>query len=92
MLTTFQEVQKGNCPSLNQADVIPYLTSNLHWRVTLHDGSAYPREDVPGLVVSLNTTDVTIPAQGLPTRSGVYVPHPEVTAGRAAGTSAIQPA
>lgn len=77
---------------MNEADVIPYLTKNLHWRVTLHDGSAYPREDVPGLVISLNTTEVTIPATGLPQRSGVYVAHPEVTAGRAAGSSAIEPA
>ncbi|KUJ21549.1 Di-copper centre-containing protein [Mollisia scopiformis] len=82
------EVKKGNCPSMNKADVIPYLTKNLHWRVTLHDGSEHPREDVPGLVVSVNTTEVSVHVNGLPQRSGVYEAHPEVTAGRAAGSSA----
>lgn len=75
---------------MRKEDVIPYLTTNLHWRVTLANGTEYPREDVPGLTISVNTTEVTIPVGGLPQRSGVYEPHPEVTAGRLAG--AITPA
>jgi tyrosinase len=72
---------------MNKENVLPYLTKNLHWRVTLADGSEYPREDVPGLTVSVATTEVTIPVNGRPQRSGVYENHPEVTAGRPAGVS-----
>lgn len=81
------EVKKGNCPSMEKENVLPYLTKNLHWRVTLADGSEYPREDVPGLTISVVTTDVTIPVNGRPQRSGVYETHPDVTAGRPAGAS-----
>jgi tyrosinase len=83
------EVQKGNCPSLNKSDVIPYLTKNLNWAVTLQDGSTHPSENVPGLVISVNTTECTISADGIPQRSGIYEPHPEVTAGRAAGATTV---
>ncbi|KAF8860553.1 Di-copper centre-containing protein [Acephala macrosclerotiorum] len=84
------EIKKGNCASMRKEDVIPYLTTNLHWRVTLANGTEYAREDVPGLTISVNTTEVTIPVGGLPQRSGVYEAHPECTAGRLAG--AITPA
>ncbi|KAE8445423.1 hypothetical protein EG329_013436 [Mollisiaceae sp. DMI_Dod_QoI] len=82
------EVNKGNCPSMDKDNVLPYLTKNLHWRVTLADGTEYPREDVPGLTITVATTEVTIPVHGRPQRSGVYETHPEVTAGRPAGASA----
>lgn len=72
---------------MNKDNVLPYLTKNLHWRVTLADGSEYPRENVPGLTVSVATTDVIVPVNGRPQRSGVYENHPEVTAGRAGGVS-----
>ncbi|KUJ14577.1 tyrosinase precursor [Mollisia scopiformis] len=83
----FSEVQKGNCPSMDKENVLAYLTKNLHWRVTLADGSEYPRENVPGLTITVATTEVTIPVHGRPQRSGVYENHPEVTVGRPAGAS-----
>lgn len=73
---------------MDKENVLPYLTKHLHWRVTLADGSEYPRGDVPGLTISVATTEVTIPVHGRPQRSGVYELHPEVTAGRPAGVSA----
>ncbi|PBP18012.1 tyrosinase precursor [Diplocarpon rosae] len=80
------EVKRGNCPSMDKADVIQYLKEALHWRVCLADGTEKPREDVPGLTVSVVSTEVTIPAGGRrPVYSGVYELHPEVTAGRPAG-------
>jgi tyrosinase len=81
-----QEVKKGNCPSLDKANVIPWLTKNLHWRISLADGTERPATDVPGLVVALVTTDVNIPVGGRPQYSGVYESHPQVTAGRAGGS------
>ncbi len=82
-----QEVKKGHCPSLDKANVIPWLTKNLHWRISLADGTERPATDVPGLVVALVTTDVNIPVGGRPQYSGVYESHPRVTAGRAGGGS-----
>jgi len=79
------EVKKGNCPSLDKANVLPYLTQNLHWRVTLADGTEKDREEVPGLAVSVVTTEVELPYGHRPKYSGVYTVHPEVTAGRPAG-------
>ncbi|KAI9050620.1 hypothetical protein LZ554_005779 [Drepanopeziza brunnea f. sp. 'monogermtubi'] len=80
------EVRKGNCPSMDKANVIPYLTRALHWRVSLADGTEIPREEVPGLLVELVSTEVRVPAAGgRPVFSGVYELHPEVTAGRPAG-------
>lgn len=80
-----QEIKKGNCPSLEKENVIPWLTRNLHWRVTLGDGTERPREDVPGLVVSVVSTDVHVDVGGRARYTGVYESHPEVTAGRPGG-------
>jgi tyrosinase len=80
------EFRKGNCPSLDKANVIPWLTKNLHWRISLADGTERPATDVPGLVVALVTTDVNVPVGGRPQYSGVYESHPQVTAGRAGGS------
>ncbi|KAK6580768.1 hypothetical protein PZA11_007004 [Diplocarpon coronariae] len=80
------EVKKGNCSSMDKADVIPYLREALHWRVCLADGTEKPRDDVPGLTISVVSTEVTIPAGGRrPIYSGIYELHPEITAGRPAG-------
>lgn len=65
--------------------MLPWLRQNLHWRVTLADGTEKERGEVPGLTLSVVTTDVVIPVHGRPQRSGVYQVHPEVTAGRPAG-------
>jgi tyrosinase len=80
-----QEVKKGHCGSLDKANVLPYLKDNLHWRVTLADGTEKDREEVPGLVVSVVSTEVALPVGQRPRYSGVYTVHPEITAGRPAG-------
>jgi tyrosinase len=79
------EVKKGHCGSLDKVNVLPYLKDNLHWRVTLADGTEKDREEVPGLVVSVVSTEVALPVGQRPRYSGVYTVHPEITAGRPAG-------
>ncbi|MCJ1392937.1 hypothetical protein MMC18_005809 [Xylographa bjoerkii] len=80
------DVREGLVNSLNPDDVVPYLTENLHWRVTLADGSHKLREDVPNLKVSVISTEVTIPTapDQLPVH-GEYTIHSEVTQGKPAG-------
>jgi len=53
--------------------------------VTLADGTEKDRDEVPGLKVSVVSTEVELPIGGRPKYSGVYEVHPEVTAGRPAG-------
>lgn len=61
--------------------VIPYLQENLHWQVSMADGSEVPRGDVQNLVVSVVRNEVTIPENldELP----IYAPsvgiYPEIT-------------
>ncbi|PQE33295.1 tyrosinase precursor protein [Rutstroemia sp. NJR-2017a WRK4] len=78
----------GDLGSLEKENVIPYLTKNLHWRVTLADGTEIDRGNVRGLKVSVVSTVVECGGQahgGLPSYSGVYEVHTEVTGGRPAG-------
>ncbi|KAH8787772.1 common central domain of tyrosinase-domain-containing protein [Hyaloscypha finlandica] len=82
------EVKKSHCGSLDKGNVLPYLKDNLHWRVTLADGMERNRDEVPGLVVSVVSTEVALPEGNRPKYSGVYTVHPEVTAGRPAGLGA----
>ena len=82
------EVKEGNCPSLAKENVLPWLRENLHWRVTLADGTEKDRNEVPGLVVTVVTTEVELPPHGFPRFSGIYKSHPEVTADRPAATAA----
>jgi tyrosinase len=82
------EVKKSHCGSLDKSNVLPYLKDNLHWRVTLADGTERNRDEVPGLVVSVVSTEVALPEGNRPKYSGVYTVHPEVTAGRPAGLGA----
>jgi tyrosinase len=80
--------QAGDLGSLEKENVIPYLTKNLHWRVTLADGTEIDRGEVRGLKVSVVSTVVECGGQengGLPSYSGVYEVHTEVTGGRPAG-------
>lgn len=90
-LIIFQEIKKGNCPSLDKTNVLPWLTKNLHWRVTLADGTEKNRTEVPGLLVSVVTTEVNLPVGQRPQYTGVYVTHPEITAGRPAGMGETPP-
>ncbi|KAF2466428.1 Di-copper centre-containing protein [Lindgomyces ingoldianus] len=80
-----QDIVAGQLASLEPADVEGYLERNLHWRVTLFDGSEKPREEVPGLKVSVVSTKVRIGDDGIPVYSGVYDTHPGITDGRPAG-------
>ena len=73
---------------MGKENVLPYLRDNLHWRVTLADGSEKNRDEVPGLKVMVVTTEVRLPVGGFPQFSGVYEVHPEVTEGRPAGHNA----
>ncbi|KAF4637552.1 hypothetical protein G7Y89_g521 [Cudoniella acicularis] len=80
-----EEYKKGTLGGLGKENVLPWLKKNLHWRVTVADGTEQQREEVPGLKVSVVTTEVALPVAGFPQYSGVYELHPEVTDGRPAG-------
>lgn len=80
-----KQYEAGNIGSLTKENVLPWLTKNLHWRVTLADGTDKRREEVEGLKVSVVTTEVGLSASGFPQYSGVYEVHPEVTDGRPGG-------
>ena len=73
---------------MEKENVLPYLRKNLHWRVTLADGTDKSREEVSGLSVSVVTTEVEVEQGGRQNFSGVYEVHPEVTEGRPAGHGA----
>ncbi|SPN96684.1 related to Tyrosinase [Cephalotrichum gorgonifer] len=80
-----QDITAGKLASLEVADVVPYLKRNLHWRVALFTGESYPVEQVPGLKVSVCSSKVRIGEDGIPSYSGEYTTHTEVTAGRVGG-------
>jgi tyrosinase len=80
-----KEVDAGHLGSVERENVIPWLRQNLHWRVTLADGTEKDRTEVPHLKVGVVSTVVRLPAGGLPEFSGVYEVHTEVTQGRPAG-------
>lgn len=80
-----KEFKKGTLGGLGKENVLPWLRDNLHWRVTLADGTEKSREEVPGLKVSVVSTEVALPVGGFPVYSGVYEVHNEVTDGRPAG-------
>ncbi|KAB8292555.1 hypothetical protein EYC80_008264 [Monilinia laxa] len=77
--------QKGDLGSLETENVIPYLRQNLHWRVTLADGTEIDRGEVQGLKISVVSTEVSCAQGGFPEYSGHYEVHSEVTGGRPAG-------
>lgn len=83
-----QDIVEGQLPSLEPEVVEPYLAKNLHWRVTVFDGSEKPRDEVPGLKVSVVSTKVRIGDDGVPIYSGEYESHPNITDGRPAGLGA----
>lgn len=75
----------GDLGSLETENVIPYLIRNLHWRVTLQDGSEIDRSEVQSLKISVVSTEVSCAQGGFPEYSGAYKVHSEVTGGRPAG-------
>ncbi|KAF7890194.1 hypothetical protein EAF00_008509 [Botryotinia globosa] len=77
--------KNGDLGSLETENVIPYLRQNLHWRVTLADGTEIDRGNVEGLKISVVSTEVRCAQGGFPEYSGEYEVHSEVTGGRPAG-------
>lgn len=81
------EIVAGRLASLKTEDVEPYLAKNLHWRVTMFNGEEKDRNEVPGLKVSVVSTNVRIGDDGVPVYSDVYTVHPAITDGKSAGHS-----
>lgn len=81
------EIVAGRLASLKTEDVEPYLAKNLHWRVTMFNGEEKDRNEVPGLNVSVVSTNVRIGDDGVPVYSDVYTVHPTITDGKSAGHS-----
>jgi tyrosinase len=86
-------VTAGELRSLTPEDVVPYLKENLHWRITLADGTHKPNEEVRGLKISVVSTDVDLPddPHELPQYSGHYTIHPEITEGEPGGSNRDDP-
>jgi tyrosinase len=80
-----QDIVEGEVASLKPEDVVPHLKEKLAWRVALFDGEERAVEGVPGLKVSVASTEVVIGEDGLPDYSGVYRVWPEITEGKPAG-------
>ncbi|KAL2358572.1 common central domain of tyrosinase-domain-containing protein [Cryomyces antarcticus] len=56
--TLVDKISKGDLPSLDPNDVAPYLTKNLHWRITMMNDTEVPRNAVPDLAVSVVSAQV----------------------------------
>ncbi|KAK3317933.1 hypothetical protein B0H66DRAFT_621379 [Apodospora peruviana] len=80
-----KDVQDGKLGSLEAADVVPYLTSQLHWRVAKTDCTEVPRDQVPGLVVCVSSVKVHIGSNGVPVYEHEHELYREITDGRPAG-------
>jgi tyrosinase len=80
-----KEFKNGILGGLGKENVLPWLRDNLHWRITLADGTEKSRNELPGLKVGVVSTEVALPVGGYPRYSGVYEVHNEVTDGRPAG-------
>ena len=83
-----ERVQSGEFAGLGEGDVVPYLRENLHWRVSLCDGTEVPLGEMPDLKVMVISNEVTLPeaADQLPVYAEHVRVHPEVTSGRGEGT------
>jgi tyrosinase len=82
-----QDIKNDKLASLDRTDVEAYLERNLHWRVVAFDGSQIDRATVPGLKVSVCSTNVDVGDDSVPIYSGQYTLHTGVTDGRPAGHS-----
>lgn len=80
---------KEKLGALEPAEMIPYLTKELHWRIQTAGGRVIERADMPSLKVSITHVPVSLPEKvtDLPTW-GESVVHPEITTGRPGGAGA----
>ncbi|KAH8880045.1 tyrosinase-domain-containing protein [Thozetella sp. PMI_491] len=74
-----QDIVEGRLRSLEPADVVPYLRENLTVKATLFSGQERAVDEIPGLKVSVCSTEVEIGVDGLPVYSGTYIKYPEIT-------------
>ncbi|TDZ67999.1 Tyrosinase [Colletotrichum trifolii] len=74
----------GFVDGLEPEQVVPYLQKNLHWRVTLTDGSLQDRAGLRNLLVGVVTNEVTIPGNptDLPEYAEDVVARPDCTTNR----------
>jgi tyrosinase len=79
------DVLPGKVASINIEDIKPYLEGNLHWRVTLLNGTESPRDQVPGLAVLVSSNEIGLTVDDVPVYSGDATLHPSITNGRAGG-------
>ncbi|XXG94702.1 ammonium transporter Amt1 [Hypoxylon texense] len=56
-----QMASLGEVPSLHAEDVVPFLQSNLEFRISLTDGRTAEPQDVDGLCISIVSSMVTAP-------------------------------
>lgn len=79
---------EGGLEGLGEDEVVPFLREELRWKVTMmmeEGGEEMPACEVPGLEVSVVSTEVRIGEDGVPVYSGMYKGYPEVTMGKAGG-------
>ncbi|SLM36604.1 Uncharacterised domain, di-copper centre [Lasallia pustulata] len=69
---------------LTPNSVVPYLQKNLHWRVTLADGTEVALAEVPELTVSVISNEVQLPTapHQLPTYAEEVEVYPAITTNR----------
>ena len=80
-----QDIVAGRLADLKAESVVPYLKKELKWRVTMFGGEEKPVADVPGLKISVCSTQVHIGDDGMPQYSGQYTVYREITAGQPGG-------
>lgn len=90
LLEIFMSEANTTLRSLQKDDTLPWLRTNLHWRVTGADGNELDRTGVTGLMISVVTTEIKVETpKGLknpvPIYDGNYTIQPECTRGRPAG-------
>ncbi len=80
-------VTNGKLPDLTEAIVVPYLTSNLHWRVAGPDGGEVDPDTIKDFEISVWASTATPPTEyELPTWSA-FIPLAEITKSKAGGAT-----
>lgn len=88
LLREIVEGGEAGLEGLGEEEVVPFLREQLGWKVTMmmeEGGGEIPACEVPGLEVSVVSTEVRIGEDGVPVYSGVYKGFPEVTMGKVGG-------